>query len=260
MAQRGIIGTTAVVLAGGPADELSALTPGAPNKAFVSVGGITLVERTLRALRGAACISRIIVVAPAHVHGDPALALADECRPDGARIRESLANGLEGLGLQDEVLVSTSDLPVLTPAAVDDYVIRANEAAADVTYGCVERRVHLAAYPNVPHTWAHLNEGSFCGTGFVTLRPRVWPSLERFIERLGHARKNPFALARIFGFRTSVRYVARRLTIAHAEGRASYVIGARVRAVVSPYPQIAVNVDRLSDIALAEVLVRPHPV
>ena len=255
MAQRGIIGTTAVVLAGGPPDELSERTPGAPNKAFVAIGGVPLVERTLRGLRGSSSIARIIVVAPLRVHGHPALALADECRPDGPRIRDSLASGLANLAPDAEVLVSTSDLPVLTPASVDDYVMRAHESNADITYGCVERSVHVHRYPEVPHTWARLREGQFCGTGFVTLRPRVWPSLERFIERLGHARKNPFALARIFGFRTTVRYAANRLTIAHAEARASYVIGAKVRAVVSTYPEIAVNVDRLSDIALAESLV-----
>jgi GTP:adenosylcobinamide-phosphate guanylyltransferase len=255
MAERGIIGTTAVVLAGGPPDDLCARTPGAPNKAFVAIGGIALVERTLRALRGSSSVSRIIVVAPESVHGHPALALADERRPDGTRIRESLANGLAGLPADEEVLVSTSDLPVLTPAAVDDYVMRAHEADADLTYGCLEKRVHLALYPDVPHTWAHLKEGDFCGTGFITLRPRVWPSLERFIERLGKARKNPLHLARIFGFRTTLRYATRQLRIRHAEARASYVIGARVRAIVSPYAEIAVNVDRVSDIALAEKLV-----
>ena len=254
MAQRGIIGLTAVVLAGGPPDELSALTPGAPNKAFVAVNGVALVERTLRALRGASSIKRIIVVAPPRVDGHPALALADERRNDGPRIGDSLAAGIAGLHPDEEVLVSTSDLPVLTAASVDDYVQRAVEAEADITYGCVERSVHLAAYPQVPHTWAHLREGNFCGTGFVTLKPRVWPSLERFIERLGRARKNPFALARIFGFRTTLRYATRTLDIAHAEARASYVIGARVRAVVSPFPQIAVNVDRLGDIELAGCL------
>lgn len=254
MAQRGIIGVTAVVLAGGPADELSAHAPGAPNKAFVAVRGVALVERTLRALRRSSSISRIIVVAPARTQGHPALTLADERRDDGPRITDSLASGLAGLPPDQDVLISTSDLPVLTPASVDDYVMRALDADADLTYGCVERSVHLAAYPSVPHTWAHLREGSFCGTGFVTIRPRVWPSLERFIERLGRARKNPFALARIFGFRTTLRYATRTLDIRHAEERASYVIGARVRAVISPYPEIAVNVDRVTDIALAETL------
>jgi molybdopterin-guanine dinucleotide biosynthesis protein A len=259
VAQRGIIGTTVIVLAGGPADELSAKTPGAPNKAFVTIGGIALVERTLRSLRSAASISRIIVVAPQRVKGHPALALADEVRPDGVRIRDSLRSGLAGLPRDTDVLVSTSDLPVLTAESIDDFVMRAHEKNADLTYGCLEKRVHLARFPDVPHTWAPLRDGTFCGTGFVTMRPRVWPSLERFIEQLGHARKNPLRLARLFGWDILVRFATRRLTIADAEARASRVIGANVRAVISPYPEIGVNVDRVSDIALAERLVRAGP-
>ena len=255
MAERGIIGTTAVVLAGGPADDLSAKTPGAPNKAFVAIGGIALVERTLRSLKSASSISRIIVVAPKRIHGHPALALADEVRPDGERIRDSLRSGLAGLPPDTDVLVSTSDLPVLTAQSSDDYVMRAHEKDADLTYGCLEKRVHLAKYPDVPHTWAPLRDGTFCGTGFVTIRPRVWPSLERFIEQLGHARKNPLHLARLFGWDVLLRFAFRRLSIAAAEERASHIIGAKVRAVVSPYPEIGVNVDRVSDIALAERLV-----
>jgi molybdopterin-guanine dinucleotide biosynthesis protein A len=251
-------GMTAIVLAGGPHDELAALTPGAPNKAFVEIAGVTLVERTLRALRAAPSIGRIIVVAPSQTHAWPALALADEHRADGERIRDSLRSGLAGLPPDDEVLVSTSDLPVLTVESVEDYLARARAANADVTYGCLERRVHMAKYPQVPHTWAPLREGTYCGTGFITMRPRVFPSLERFIERLGQARKNPLKLARLFGFRVLLRFALRRLTIAQAEARASYVLGASVRAVISDYPEIGVNVDRVSDIALAEELVMPR--
>lgn len=256
MAERGVIGTTAIVLAGGPADALSAKTPGAPNKAFVAIGGVALVERTIRALKSASSISRIIAVAPERAHGHPALALADEVRPDGQRIRESLRNGLAGLAPGEDVLVSTSDLPVLTAESIDDYVMRASEKDAELTYGCIEKRAHLAKYPRVPHTWAPLRDGTYCGTGFVTIRPAVWPSLERFIEALGHARKNPLQLAGLFGWDVLLRFAVRRLTIAAAEERASRIVGARVRAVVSPYPEIGVNVDRVSDIALAEELVK----
>lgn len=256
MAQRGIIGTTAIVLAGGPQDALAAKTPGAPNKAFVAVGGTALVERTLRALRSSASIGRIIVVAPEKVHGHPALALANEFRPDGKRITDSLRNGLSGLPEASDVLVSTSDLPVLTAESVDDFIFRACEKDADLTYGCLEKRTHEAKYPHVPHTWARLRDGTFCGTGFVTIRPRVFPSLERFIEQLGHARKNPLHLAKLFGWDVLLRFALRRLSISDAEERASHIIGAPVRAVVSPYAEIGVNVDRVSDIALAEALVR----
>lgn len=256
MAQRGVIGTTAVVLAGGPHDELAAKTPGAPNKAFVAVGGIALVERTLRALRASSSIGHIIVVAPESVHRHPALSLANERRRDGKRIRDSLRSGLANLPPNADVLISTSDLPILTPQSVDDFVLRASEKDADLTYGCIERRVHEARYPQVPHTWARLRDGTYCGTGFITIRPRVFPSLERFIEQLGHARKNPLHLAKLFGWDVLLRFAVRRLSIGDAEERASRIIGARVRAVVSPYPEIGVNVDRVSDIALAEDLVR----
>lgn len=256
MAQRGVIGMTAVVLAGGPHDELAARTPGAPNKAFVAIRGMALVERTLRALRSSSSIGNIIVVAPERAHGHPALALATECRPDGARIRESLRNGLEGLPAGADVLVSTSDLPVLTAESIDDFVVRASDKDADLTYGCLERAVHMAKYPQVPHTWARLRGGTYCGTGFVTIKPRVLPSLDRFIEQLGHARKNPLHLAKLFGWDVLLRFATRRLTIEDAEARASRILGARVRAVISPYAEIGVNVDRVSDIALAEELVR----
>jgi len=254
VAQRGVNGLTAIVLAGGPHDELAASAPGAPNKAFVRIRGATLVERTLRALRSASSIGRIIVVAPPQTHGTAPLALADECRPDGQRIRDSLRSGLHGLPADDDVLVSTSDLPVLNAEAIEDFVRRARATGADLTYGCLEKRVHLAKFPCVPHTWAKLREGTFCGTGFVTMRPRVLASLERFIERLGRARKNPLHLARLFGPDVLVRFAFGRLSIAQAEARASRAIGARVRAVVSPYAEIGVNVDRITDIALAERL------
>ncbi len=242
----------AIVLAGGPRDELAAHAPGAPNKAFVEIRGVTLVERTLRALRASSGVGRIVAVAPPRMRGVPALALADEVRPDGVRIRDSLRSGLAGFDLGADLLVSASDLPILTPEAIDDFISRAKAADADLTYGCLEKATHMAKYPDAPHTWARLRDGTYCGTGLITLRPRVWPSLEKVIERLGEARKNPLKLASLFGWRILWRFALGRLTIAQAEARASYVIGAKARAIVSPYAEIGINVDRVSDIALAE--------
>ncbi len=246
---------TAVVLAGGPPDEVSALQPGAPNKAFVRVGGQALVERVLRALRAARDVSHIVVVAPLAMHADDALALADDRRPDCRRIGESLRSGLARIPPDELVLVAASDLPVLTAAAIDDFVGRALRLGGEIGYGCVERTVHVAAYPEVPHTWAHLRDGTYCGGGLFTLRPRILPALERFIEQLGAARKKPWRLASIFGLGVLAKYGIGRLSIADAEARARTILGAPVHAVVSPYAQTAVNVDRASDVALAERII-----
>ncbi|HKU81817.1 MAG TPA: hypothetical protein VJP76_06565, partial [Candidatus Tumulicola sp.] len=152
------------------------------------------------------------------------------------------------------------DLPVLTPAAIEHFVAGTRALGADAVYGCVDRRAHLAAYPQFPHTWARMRDGTFCGGGIVALKPRALESLERFIERLGAARKRPLRLASLFGWDVLARYAVGRLSIAGAESRASAILGAPVRALVSPFPETGINVDRVSDIALAEDLFAARPV
>ncbi|MBD5633938.1 MAG: NTP transferase domain-containing protein [Candidatus Eremiobacteraeota bacterium] len=246
---------TAVVLAGGPPDAVSALVPDAPNKAFVPIAGVTLVQRTLEALRSSSRIGRIIAVAPPVPSARAALSSADEIRDDGASMTQSLRSGLGGLPPAALVLVCASDLPILSRAALDEFIALAEANGADLTYACVEKSAHLARFADVPHTWARLAEGTFCGGGCVALRPRALARLELILGRLGRARKNPLRLAAIFGPQILASYAVGRLSIAAAERRASALLGADVRAAVCA-PEIAINVDRASDVALAERLVR----
>jgi GTP:adenosylcobinamide-phosphate guanylyltransferase len=250
------VALTAVVLAGGGEDAVSQREAGAPNKAFVHVGGMSLVERTLRALRSSERVGRLIVVAPAAAHGHAALALADETRAGGARMTESLRSGLAGLDPGETVLVAASDLPVLSAAAIDEFHGIVLTRAADVTYSCVERSVHEARFPAFPHTWAKLREGEFCGGGVVALKPRALAALDGLLDRLGRARKNPLALAGVFGIETLSNYALGRLTIEAAERRAAELLGAPAAAAVCSHPEIAINLDRPDDVDRAEALFR----
>ncbi len=152
-------------------------------------------------------------------------------------------------------IVAASDLPILTPESVDDFAQRVARIDPDVGYGCLEKQTHMARFPEVPHTWVRLLDGIYCGGGLMSIKPRAYPLLERFIERLGSARKNPLKLASLLGWGIGVRFALGRLSIAGAERRASEMLGASARAIVSPYAETAVNVDRVSDVALAERLV-----
>ena len=286
----------AVVLAGGPPDAVSALAPDVPNKAFVPIAGVPLVQRTIAALRSSPHVGRIIIVAPRNPAARRALtataaAAADdaddadggdngigngngngngigigigigngngngnEIRDAGDTMTESLQSGLRDLPPDELVLVFASDLPVLSRAALEDFIARVRAHDADLVYACVERATHTARFPDVPHTWARLADGTYCGGGGIALRPRVLPRLARLLGRLGRARKNPLRLAAIFGPAVLVRYALGRLTVAAAERRASVLLGAPVRAAICAYPEIAINVDRPSDVPLAESLV-----
>ena len=242
----------AIVLAGGPSDDLSARAPGAPNKAFVPVAGKTLARRTLEALRSTPRVGDIVAVAPQVPPALLELTLADEIRPDGVTMAQSLRTGLHGFPAAELVLVAASDLPMLTRAAIEEFLDIAEAGGADITYACVERSVHEVRFPEMPHTWARLREGTFCGGGLVAMRPRAFEALERFLGRLGAARKNPLRLASIFGYEAVARYALRQLSIVDVERRAATLLGVRAAAAVCSHPEIAENVDRVSDIAIVE--------
>jgi GTP:adenosylcobinamide-phosphate guanylyltransferase len=249
----------AVILAGGPPDAVSATAAGVPNKAFVEIGGVALVRRVIDVLRDAREITRIIVVAPPSTHGSPVLAGAHERRPDGARMVDSLTAGLAGLPPDELVLIAASDLPVLSVAAVSEFLAAAQTRNLDVAYSIVSQRDHLDTYPGVPHTWAKMAEGRFCGGGLVALKPRVLPALRGILDDLGAARKSPLRLASLLGWDIMPRFALGSLTIAAAERRATAILNAPAGAIASSYPELAVNVDRASDVALANGLVGAAP-
>ena len=97
---------------------------------------------------------------------------------------------------------------------------------------------------------------STCGGGLVALRPRVLPRLNTFMDALGNARKSPWRLAGLFGWDVLARFAIGRLAIEHAEARASRLMSARVGAIRSSQPQIALNVDRVEDVARANARFR----
>ncbi|HVA38577.1 MAG TPA: NTP transferase domain-containing protein [Candidatus Dormibacteraeota bacterium] len=245
----------AVVLAGGPADdEVARLQPGAASKAFVRVAGLPLVERVLRGLREARTIDAIRVVAPVEAFGDSTLS-GVELRASGERMVDSMRSALEGLDPDIAVLAVASDVALLTGEVVDAFVRDALALDADLVYAMVRKETHVARYPELPHTWAPLREGTFCGGGFVTIKPRALPSIVEAIETFGAARKSPLKLAGLLGWGTIWRFAARRLSVTYVQGRVRALTGIDARGLEARHAEAAVNVDRASDVAAVERLI-----
>jgi hypothetical protein len=88
----------------------------------------------------------------------------------------------------------------------------------------------------------------------------VLPQLATLLDRLGAARKAPLRLAAVFGWGTLARFALGTLAIADAERRAGELIAADAGAIRCTHPEIAINVDRVTDVALAQQLISPQPV
>jgi GTP:adenosylcobinamide-phosphate guanylyltransferase len=231
---------------------------GGTHRAMLDVIGIPMLVRVVRVLRASSCIDRIAV----SIDDRAAFDSAPELRELAARGEilyhasldspsRSVCDVLEKSGLGERILVVTADHALLTPEMVDYFVEHAERSDADVAVGAVTEEVIRAAYPTTSRTYLRFLDGGYSGANLFAFRTKrairaaeFWRSAEGF-------RKHPLRLARAFGPKALLLFALRRLSFEAALDRASDSIGCRVRGVLLPFAEAAIDVDRPSDLALA---------
>jgi len=247
----------AVVLAGGvDRGELAAQT-GVPYRPLLEVAGRPLILHVLGALGRTTGVDRVAVVGPPAVLEAADELMVDFRVPAGEHFLGNLLAGISTINSgranssPNHVLVITGDLPLITPAAVDDFVERSLAAYADVTYPIIPKASCERQFPGGRRTYVRLREGVFTGGNAVVLTRQFVEQSKELIGRLYAYRKNPIRLATLFGPGFILGLVLGRLTISALEGRASTIVGGRVRAIVSEHPDLGFDVDKLEDLVIA---------
>jgi molybdopterin-guanine dinucleotide biosynthesis protein A len=229
-----------------------------PNKAYLPIAGELMLVRVLRALRGSSSIGEIRCVTPASAAAlAPEVAqLCDELVEPGSDLISSVLAGFAGLASAERVIVSATDMPLLTASAVDDFAALAAQTPCDLGYGFVERQDHDRSYPGVRHTWVRLREGTFCGGGMSVIRAGAAVQLEPVLRNFVEARKSPAKLASLFSPGLVVKVLMGQLSVAELERRADQLTGLTCRGILCRDPEVAVNVDRLEDVRTVEAYAR----
>jgi len=165
---------------------------------------------------------------------------------------ENIRLGLEALDAQGPVLVASSDIPLLTAEAVDDFVARAEKLDVDLAYPIIPRAHCEARYPGMKRTYLRTADGVFTGGNLMLLRPEFVERNWEMIAEAYAARKRVFRLARMIGIGVLIRAAAARLfpgllRVSMLEKAASGMLG-----VVSPHPEIGEDVDKRSDVEAVE--------
>ena len=110
------------------------------------------------------------------------------------------------------------------------------------------------AYPDAQRTYLRFRDERYSGANLYAL---LGPDARRavaFWRRVEQERKRPWRLVRAFGWRPLLAYLLGRLTLDDAMARASGIIGARIAAVVMPFAEAAIDVDKPADLALVETI------
>jgi hypothetical protein len=226
----------AIVLGGG--QEAWAGKYGVRSKALVPYRGRPMAEWVLEALAGAG-LSAIYVGENPGLSPPPRLTLPDQ---------GSLLANLEAALAQVEgrVLVATADLPHLTPEAVRFVLERAPEAA--LVYPIVPKERVEARFPGNRRTYARLREGTFTGGNLLLLDKPLFFRALPLAKEVVALRKRPLALARRIGWDILLKLLLGRLSLGELEARARRLLGVEARALITPYPEVGVDVDREEDL------------
>jgi len=236
-----------IILAGAPAGP--EMDPGGvlKSRAMIQLGDKTMLQWVVDALQSAASVGRIAAVGHVEAEG------LDLVLEPGDDIMSNMKRGIEALKTDKPVLIVSSDVPLLTSAAVDDFIDQAEKLGVDLAYPIITKDNCEARYPGFKRTYLKTADGVFTGGNIMLVRPdfifRNWES----ISAAYGARKHVLELARMIGICVLFRVIAAQvfpgaLKVSMLERAVSRMLGARMAAVVSAYPEIGEDVDKPSDV------------
>lgn len=249
--------TPALVLAGRRnAGRLRSLGD-AESEAMVPLLGRPMLAYVLDALGAAQAVGRVVVLAAAADAAGLATACGAQVVPAGGSLVESLRAGLGAVRAGGEpVLVVAGDAPLLTGAAVDEFVAQARATGAEVAWAVVPREAYERELPGSRRTFVRTRDGAFTGGCLFLVRPTAVEPALGLLEAFYAARKQPLRLARLLGADVLVRLVLGRLRLADVERRVGRLAGFEGRAVITARAEVGFDVDTPEDAAYAERVLR----
>ncbi|MDZ4169308.1 MAG: nucleotidyltransferase family protein [Coriobacteriia bacterium] len=239
----------AVVLSGG---EGAVIDPAVSIKGLVPVAGKPMVEWVVEALRAAETIGGIAVVVPSAENLGSWVDKADKIVVSDQRFADNIFAGVDSFRSARRTLVSTGDLPALTPEAIDDFVTRSIEAKADFSYPLIREEDMARQFPGSERTYVRIEGGKVTGGNMGVLSPDLVARNRDIGQRLFETRKSPFAMARVIGFPFIFKLLSGRLRPADVEAKMAQLMGGNCVALYTEHACIGADVDKPIDVVVAE--------
>lgn len=151
----------------------------------------------------------------------------------------------------DTVLFVTSDIPWMTAPIVEAFLEKAPHDV-DVVYPIIPKEVAETRFPGTKRTYVRLREGVYTGGNLFLAKTAALPRLKERAETLLAHRKSPLTLARDVGVGLLIRLLLGRLSVHQVEQRVGGLLGISGRALIFPYAEAGVDVDKPEDLAMAE--------
>ncbi len=242
-----------VVTAGGmpsAEDPMYAYTQGKP-KALLAFGDRTMLERVIDALQGSKSIDKIVVVGLGSDMGMTFQRPVHHLPDHGSLVANNIA-GIAWLRTQNPdtgvVLASSSDVPLITPAMIDELIARCQPLDADYYYTYATSEAMEKRFPDSKRTYVKLKGVEISGGDMGLLRASTIDSNQELFESLANARKHAWKIAKVVGLKMLIKYLFHRLGLAELKVEAERILGGPVRIVEVPFAELAMDADKVAQV------------
>jgi len=251
---------TAIVLAGDrtKADSLIDHSE-AGCKAMIDIDGLPMVRRVLNSLRASRVVNKICLAGPeeSEVATDEPLATWVKdgevlWSPPESSPSTSAYRVMQSLDASEAVLLTTADHPLLTPEIVDAFGRQSLADDVDVAVGLAPHALVTEAYPGIKKTVLRFSDGDFCGCNLFAFITPEGRRAARFWRKIEQQRKKPLVVIGLLGWGAIIRYRLGLLSLEEALAKLSKRLGLRIRPVILPYANAAIDVDSISDLMLVK--------
>lgn len=244
----------AIVLANGGADKL-ADHGGVTHKALLELAGQTMIEQVLAAVQGCPLVGETVVACAAGGPVEAALAGRVELAPaEDQTFLGGIEAGFARLGGTSRALLVTCDMPLLTTAAVTDFIREVRRRPeADLVYSMVDIELTRQRFPEAHRTSVRLRDGNFTAAGLTAISSRFLQHGGPRLMAAFAARKSKVALGRLLGVSFLLRFALGLLSVEDIVRRAESLLDCRVAAVRLHHPECGFDVDTEEDLKAAQI-------
>ncbi len=252
----------AIITAGGiplPEDPLYEYANG-DSKALLDIGGKPMVQWVLDALGEARQVKNIVLVGlsaksglacakPLYYIGNQGRML-DNIRAGAAKVHELDPKA-------EHTLIVSSDIPAIKSEMVDWVIETSMQTNDDIYYNVIQREVMEARFPGSKRTYTHLKDMDVCGGDLNVGRISAILDEEGLWTQIIANRKSPLKQAAIIGFGTFFGLLTRQISLEDAVERVTHRLEITGRALICPYAEIGMDVDKPVQLELMRKELKP---
>lgn len=240
----------AIILAGGENSEHLSKFSSQSYEAMIEIAGKPMVTFVADALAASPQVNRIFIMGPLPQLKKCSFAPGTILLEGGRSLIETIQLGMKALGHEEKVLVVTADIPLLTPAAIADFLHQCTQAEADLYYPIVSKEINTNHYPGNKRTYVRFKDGTYTGGNIFLVNPAIVPQCLVIAEKLIVNRKNPFKLCCLLGWGFIVQFLLGTLSLTKVKERVATLLGITGAVIQSRYPELGIDVDKPSDLEL----------